>query len=105
MSKLETRYSVDYCEPIIEASDAIMIGRGDLGVEIGFENTPSAQKKIIRACRRLGRPVTVATHMLESMTTSPIPTRAEASDGRDRDLSGSRLRYAVRRIGCRTLSV
>jgi pyruvate kinase len=80
ITKLETRLAAENFEPIVEASDAIMFGRGDLAVEIGFENVPSVQRDVVKACRRLGRPVIVATQMLESMITSPTPTRAEASD-------------------------
>jgi pyruvate kinase len=80
MTKLETALAAENFEAIIEASDAILLGRGDLGTDIGFENVPSVQRKVVRACRRMGRPVIVATQMLESMINSPTPTRAEVSD-------------------------
>jgi pyruvate kinase len=80
ISKLEKPLAIRALDPIIEASDAIMIARGDLGVEIDHENVPSIQRNAIEACQRLGRPVIVATQMLESMIVSPTPTRAEVSD-------------------------
>ncbi len=79
-AKLEKPLAVAHLHDIIEASDAIMIARGDLGVELPPEEVPSIQKKIIRACRSVGKPVIVATQMLESMISAPTPTRAEASD-------------------------
>lgn len=78
--KLEKPSALDELDDILALTDAIMIARGDLGVEIPPENVPGAQKHIIRTCRSLGKPVIVATQMLESMTESPQPTRAEASD-------------------------
>ena len=80
ISKIEKPSAVDLIVPIIEASDGIMLARGDLGVEMPPEEVPSIQKKIVRICREQGKPIIVATQMLESMTDSPAPTRAEASD-------------------------
>jgi pyruvate kinase len=80
VAKIETRAAVDNLPGIIEASGAIMVARGDLGNECTIEELPHLQKKIIRECIALGRPVITATQMLESMVTAPAPTRAEASD-------------------------
>jgi pyruvate kinase len=80
MAKLEKPAAIDRLEEIIELSDAVMVARGDLGVEMPPEDVPVLQKRIIRACRQTGKPVVVATQMLESMIESPTPTRAEASD-------------------------
>jgi len=80
MSKLEKPAAIDRLDAIVERSDSIMVARGDLGVELPPERVPILQRSIVRACRREGKPVIVATQMLESMTTSPVPTRAEASD-------------------------
>lgn len=78
--KLEKPSALEHLDAILELTDAVMVARGDLGVEIPPENVPAAQKRIVRACRALGKPVIVATQMLESMIESPQPTRAEASD-------------------------
>lgn len=80
VSKLEKPAALQDLEAIIKQSDAIMVARGDLGVELSPSAVPVAQRRIIRECRRQGRPVIVATQMLESMTNLPTPTRAEASD-------------------------
>jgi pyruvate kinase len=80
ISKLEKPSAIEHLNAIISLSDAIMIARGDLGVEMDPEEVPSLQKHIIRACRLAGKPVIVATQMLESMVHNPSPTRAEASD-------------------------
>ncbi len=79
-SKLEKPAAVERLGDILERSDAVMVARGDLGVELPPERVPAVQKRIIRACREAGKPVVVATQMLESMVTTPVPTRAEASD-------------------------
>jgi pyruvate kinase len=80
VSKLEKPSAVERLDEIVALSDAIMVARGDLGVELPAERVPAIQKRIVRCCRRLGKPVIVATQMLESMIDSPVPTRAEASD-------------------------
>jgi pyruvate kinase len=80
LSKIEKPAAIERLEGILELSDAVMVARGDLGVELPPQDVPPLQKKIVEAARRLGRPVVVATQMLESMITSPSPTRAEVSD-------------------------
>lgn len=80
MVKLEKPSAIQHLAEIIELADGLMVARGDLGVEMPPEDVPSVQKKVIHACRTVGKPVVVATQMLESMILSPTPTRAEASD-------------------------
>ncbi len=80
MSKIEKPQAVARLAEIIELSDALMVARGDLGVEMPLEAVPGIQKQITRAARRAGKPVVVATQMLESMIAAPVPTRAEVSD-------------------------
>ncbi len=80
MSKIEKPQAIECIDEIIALSDALMVARGDLGVEMPLERVPGIQKQLIRACRREGKPVVVATQMLESMITAPVPTRAEVSD-------------------------
>jgi pyruvate kinase len=80
VAKLEKPSAIGTLEEIVAESDAVMVARGDLGVELPPEQVPAIQKRIVRTCRRLGKPVIVATQMLESMITAPVPTRAEASD-------------------------
>ncbi|MDX1367953.1 pyruvate kinase [Pseudomonas sp.] len=80
MAKIEKPSAVTHLEEIARLCDAIMVARGDLGVEVPAENVPRIQKDIIRTCRQLGKPVVVATQMLESMRFSPAPTRAEVTD-------------------------
>jgi pyruvate kinase len=80
VSKVEKPEALDNIEAIIRVSDAIMIARGDMGVEVGNHLVPSIQKKMIKLCNEIGRPIITATQMLESMITNSAPTRAEASD-------------------------
>jgi pyruvate kinase len=80
LAKIEKPAAIDRLEGILELADAVMVARGDLGVELPPEEVPPLQKRIVEAARRLGRPVVVATQMLESMIGSPSPTRAEVSD-------------------------
>jgi len=80
LAKIEKPQAIDRLEGILELADAVMVARGDLGVELPPEAVPPLQKRIVEAARRLGRPVVVATQMLESMIVSPSPTRAEVSD-------------------------
>jgi pyruvate kinase len=80
MAKIEKPQAIDRLPDILEVSDALMVARGDLGVELPLERVPSLQKQITRMARRAGKPVVIATQMLESMITSPVPTRAEVSD-------------------------
>jgi pyruvate kinase len=80
MTKMEKPQALDNLDEILRLSDCVMVARGDLGVELPPEEVPLAQKRIVRAARALGKPVVVATQMLESMISAPAPTRAEASD-------------------------
>jgi pyruvate kinase len=80
MVKLEKPSAIQHLSEIIELADGLMVARGDLGVEMPPEDVPSVQKQVIHACRAAGKPVVVATQMLESMIVAPTPTRAEASD-------------------------
>jgi pyruvate kinase len=80
LAKIEKPSAIDRLEEIIEQCDGVMVARGDLGVELPPQTVPPLQKRIVEVSRRLGRPVVVATQMLESMITSPSPTRAEVSD-------------------------
>jgi pyruvate kinase len=80
MAKLEKPAAIESLAEIVAQCDAVMVARGDLGVELPAEQVPRIQKSIVRECRRAGKPVIVATQMLESMIQSPVPTRAEASD-------------------------
>ena len=80
MVKVEKPSALKYLDEIVTEADAIMVARGDLGVELPLESVPGWQKRMVRACRRAGKPVVVATQMLESMVNEPVPTRAEVSD-------------------------
>ncbi|MDF1644919.1 MAG: pyruvate kinase [Pseudomonadales bacterium] len=80
IAKIEDQEAIENIDEIIEEADGVMVARGDLGVEIPFENLPNVQRQIVRLCHEKGKRVIVATHLLESMIESPMPTRAEATD-------------------------
>ncbi|HVF02452.1 MAG TPA: pyruvate kinase [Rubrobacteraceae bacterium] len=80
ISKIEKHEAIDDIEDILEASDGVMVARGDLAVELSAERVPVEQKRLVARCRRLGKPIIVATQMLDSMIRNPRPTRAEVSD-------------------------
>jgi pyruvate kinase len=80
IAKIEDQEAIKNLEAIVLEADAIMVARGDLGIEIPYEELPIVQRRIVKTCLRIGRPVIVATHMLESMIESPMPTRAEVTD-------------------------
>jgi len=80
VAKIEDQQAVANLESIIREADGIMVARGDLGIEIPYEELPIVQRRIVKTCLRHGKPVIVATHMLESMIDSPMPTRAEVTD-------------------------
>ncbi len=89
ISKIETKSAVEELSSILAESDAIMVARGDLGIQMEVARVPLLQKEIIRACNQAGRPVITATEMLDSMTTSPVPTRAEVGDVANAVLDGT----------------
>ena len=89
VAKIETALALEHLESILPASDAVMIARGDLSLEIPFERVPVEQKRIVRAALRAGRPVITATQMLQSMVSAPRPTRAEATDVANAVLDGT----------------
>lgn len=89
VAKIEKPEAVADLEPIVQAADAVMVARGDLGVEIDIAEVPMVQKRIIRLCRRYRKPVIVATQMLDSMQRSRLPTRAEAADVANAILDGA----------------
>ena len=80
VAKIETRQALDHLESIIQASDAVLLARGDLGVEVDLAKIPIIQRQLGPLCHRIERPWWVATHILHSMIASPVPTRAEVSD-------------------------
>ncbi len=80
IAKIEDQQAVANLDSIVREADAIMVARGDLGIEIPYEELPIVQRRIVKTCLRHGKPVIVATHMLESMIESPMPTRAEVTD-------------------------
>ncbi|MFM8434647.1 MAG: pyruvate kinase, partial [Planctomycetia bacterium] len=89
VAKVEKREAIDNLDSIVDAADAVMVARGDLGVEIDVAGVPMVQKQIIRACQRYQKPVIVATQMLDSMQHSRSPTRAEATDVANAILDGA----------------
>lgn len=80
IAKIEDQQAVKNLDAIVRDADAVMVARGDLGIEIPYEELPIVQRRIVKTCLHIGRPVIVATHMLESMIQSPMPTRAEVTD-------------------------
>src|SRR5207247_3502939 len=80
VAKIEDRQAIQNLSEIVAEADAIMVARGDLGIELPYEELPIIQRKIVKICLRVGKPVIVATHMLESMIENPMPTRAEVTD-------------------------
>jgi pyruvate kinase len=88
LAKIETLSALRNLDSIIEASDGVVVARGDLGMNVGLEELPSIQKRIVRRCRELGKPVIVATQLLESMRENPVPTRSEVVDVYEAVVSG-----------------
>jgi pyruvate kinase len=80
IAKIEDQQAIKNLESIVREADGIMVARGDLGIEIPYEELPIVQRRIVKTCLRIGKPVIVATHMLESMINAPMPTRAEVTD-------------------------
>ena len=89
LAKIEKPEAIERIDKIIKASNAIMVARGDLGIEVSYERLPHLQKEIINKCMQWARPVIVATHMMESMIKQPIPTRAEITDVANAVLDGA----------------
>ncbi|MEY4689770.1 MAG: Pyruvate kinase [Verrucomicrobiota bacterium] len=80
VAKIEHQFAVDHFDAIAREADVVMVARGDLGIECDYQELPIIQRRIVKTCQQLGRPVIVATHMLESMIQNPLPTRAEITD-------------------------
>ena len=80
IAKVEDQSAITNLDEIVRAADGLMVARGDLGIECPFEELPVIQRRAVRVCLSLGRPVIIATHMLESMINQPVPTRAEITD-------------------------
>jgi pyruvate kinase len=80
IAKIEDQSAISNMEDIVKASDGLMVARGDLGIEVPYETLPLVQRRAVKICQRMGKPAIVATHMLESMITNPLPTRAEITD-------------------------
>lgn len=80
IAKIEDQQAVENLKEIVQEADGVMVARGDLGIEVPYEELPVIQRRVVRICAEMGKPVIVATHMLESMISSPMPTRAEVTD-------------------------
>lgn len=96
LAKIESSKSLQKLEEIVEASDGIMVARGDLGVEIPLEHIPAVQQKITQVCRQLNKPVIIASELLESMIEYPTPTRAEVLNLNHLKTSLDRLQHTFR---------
>ena len=97
VAKIETAVALDHLAGIVAMSDAVMVARGDLGIQVPARRVPLIQKEIIRFCNMAGKPVITATQMLESMTRSPLPTRAEVNDVANAVIDGTDALDALRR--------